>query len=71
MSLLTLAGYLNAHGAPFYIGVGLAGAQLARVLYKTDFDSRESCWQGFTGCGWSGWLVWMGAFGDYLAQLAV
>jgi 4-hydroxybenzoate polyprenyltransferase len=53
-------------GAPFYVGVGLAAAQLARVLYRTDFDSRESCWKGFVGCGWAGFWTWMGALGDYV-----
>lgn len=65
MSLISYAGYLNSHGSPFYLGVGLATAQLVRVLYKTDFNSRVSCWRGFVGCGWSGFYVWMGAFADY------
>ncbi|KAG7097120.1 hypothetical protein E1B28_004498 [Marasmius oreades] len=67
ISLITLAGYLNAHGPAFYVGVGLAAAQLARVLYHTDFDVRESCWRGFVGCGWSGFWVWMGAVADYVS----
>ena len=66
MSLISYAGYLNAHGAPFYLGVGLASAQLARVLYQTDFDNRQSCWKGFVGCGWSGFWIWMGALGDFI-----
>lgn len=65
VSLIGLAGVLNAHGAPFYFGLGLGAAQLARVLWKTDFESRPSCWQGFVGCGWSGFWIWMGALGDY------
>jgi hypothetical protein len=62
---MSYAGYLNAQGSPFYMGIGLATAQLARVLYQTDFDSRLSCWKGFVGCGWAGFWVWMGALGDY------
>lgn len=65
ISLLTLSGYMNASGIAFYAGAGLAGLQLARVLYKTDFNSRKSCWEGFTGCGWAGFWVWMGALSDY------
>jgi 4-hydroxybenzoate polyprenyltransferase len=39
--------------------------QLARIIYRTDFDSRSSCWKGFVGCGWAGFWTWMGALGDY------
>jgi len=66
LSLISYAGYLNAHGEPFYLGIGLAAAQYARVLYRTDFNDRTSCWKGFTGCGWVGFWVWMGFLGDYL-----
>lgn len=65
MSFITYAGVLNAQGAPFYFGVCLGAAQLARVLWSTDFDSRASCWRGFVSCGWSGFWVWMGAFVDH------
>ncbi|KAF9451618.1 4-hydroxybenzoate polyprenyl transferase [Macrolepiota fuliginosa MF-IS2] len=65
LSLVCLAGYLNAQTIPFYCGIGLAAVQLARVLYRTDFNSRPSCWNGFVGCGWSGFWVWMGALTDY------
>lgn len=65
ISLVSYAGYLNAHGEAFYLGVGLAAVQLARVLYRTDFENRPSCWNGFVGCGWSGFWIWMGAMGDY------
>lgn len=70
MSFITLAGYFNGQTAPFYVGVALATAQLARVLVQTDFDDRESCWSGFVGCGWSGWWIWAGALTDYLLALA-
>jgi 4-hydroxybenzoate polyprenyltransferase len=65
LSLVTYAGYLNSHGAPFYLGVSLAAAQLARIIYRTDYDQRQSCWQGFVDCGWSGFWIWMGALADY------
>ena len=65
MSLVAYSGFLNSAGAPFYLGVGVGAAQLARVLYRTDFNSRKSCWDGFVGCGWTGFWIWMGALGDY------
>ena len=66
VSLISYAGYLNAHGVPFYLGVGLASIQLFRVIHVTDFDSRSSCWKGFVGCGWAGFWIWMGALTDYI-----
>ncbi|KIM90973.1 hypothetical protein PILCRDRAFT_157725 [Piloderma croceum F 1598] len=71
ISLITYAGCLNAHGAPFFVGIGLATAQLARILYQTDFDSRASCWRGFVGCGWAGFWIWMGALGDYISLISM
>lgn len=65
LSLITYAGYMNAQGPLFYAGTGLAALQLARVLARTDFDNRPSCWAGFVGCGWSGFWIWMGALADY------
>ncbi|EIN10583.1 4-hydroxybenzoate polyprenyl transferase [Punctularia strigosozonata HHB-11173 SS5] len=65
ISLISYAGYLNGQSAPFFLGVGMAAAQLARVLFKTDFNDRPSCWKGFVGCGWSGFWIWMGALADY------
>ncbi|KAH9951854.1 UbiA prenyltransferase family-domain-containing protein [Amylocystis lapponica] len=70
VSLVTYAGYLNAQGLPFYVGTGLAGLQLARVLAKTDFDDHKSCWTGFVACGWAGFLIWMGATADYILMLS-
>jgi len=69
LSLISYAGVLNGQGMPFYMGVGLAAIQLARVLSRTDFESRLSCWKGFVGCGWSGFWIWMGALGDYIAMM--
>jgi 4-hydroxybenzoate polyprenyltransferase len=66
VSCITLAGYLNAHGAPFFVGTALAATQLARVVYRTDFNDRASCGRGFIACGWAGFWVWMGALGDFV-----
>ncbi|OAX42936.1 4-hydroxybenzoate polyprenyl transferase [Rhizopogon vinicolor AM-OR11-026] len=70
ISLIGLAGALNAHGVPFYLGLGLGAAQLARVLWRTDFENRPSCWQGFVGCGWTGFWIWMGALADYAVLIS-
>ena len=56
-------------GVPFYAGLGVGALQPARVLTRTDFDDRASCWKGFVGCGWSGFWIWMGAVGNYLYLL--
>lgn len=66
MSCIALAGYLNAQGAPFFIGTGLAAAQLARIIHRTNFDDRASCGRGFVACGFVGFWIWMGALGDYI-----
>ena len=66
MGCIALAGYLNAQGMPFFIGTGLATAQLARIIYRTDFDDRASCGRGFVACGFVGFWIWMGALGDYI-----
>jgi 4-hydroxybenzoate polyprenyltransferase len=63
---IMLAGYLNAQGVPFFLGTGLAAAQLARIVHRTDFDDRTSSGRGFVACGWVGFWVWMGALGDYV-----
>jgi 4-hydroxybenzoate polyprenyltransferase len=63
---IALAGYLNAQGVPFFLGTGLAAAQLARVIRRTEFDDRASCGKGFIACGFAGFWIWMGALGDYV-----
>ncbi|RXW24633.1 hypothetical protein EST38_g1214 [Candolleomyces aberdarensis] len=65
ISLVSYAGYLNHHTETFYAGVTLAALQLGRILYRTDFNDRASCWKGFVGSGWAGFWIWMGAFADY------
>ncbi|KAG8994410.1 Para-hydroxybenzoate--polyprenyltransferase, mitochondrial precursor (PHB:polyprenyltransferase) [Tulasnella sp. 427] len=70
MSFVSYAGYLNGQGLPFYAGVGLATLQLARVLRKTEWDDRASCWKGFVGCGWVGIWVWAGASLDYVFSIS-
>ncbi|KAL5508468.1 COQ2 [Sanghuangporus vaninii] len=67
VALIAYSGFLNAQGPLFYTGVGLATAQLTRILIYTDFDSRPSCWRGFVGCGWAGFWIWMGALADFFS----
>ncbi len=57
---------MNGQGLPFYLGVGASGVELARVLSKTDFNDRSSCWNGFVRCGRVGAFISMGLTGDYL-----
>jgi 4-hydroxybenzoate polyprenyltransferase len=71
LSLVAYAGYMNAHGVPFYLGVSLAAAQLARIIHRTDYDQRQSCWNGFADCGWAGFWIWMGALADYSLLMLV
>ena len=70
LMLISYAGYLNSQGELFYLGVGLASLQLARILYRTDFDDRLSCWNSFMGCGWAGFWIWMGTLTDYIMLLS-
>ena len=66
LGLISYAGYMNGQGLPFYLGVGASAIQLARILRETDFDHRESCWNGFVGCGRVGVFISIGLTGDYL-----
>ncbi|KIK55587.1 hypothetical protein GYMLUDRAFT_839246 [Collybiopsis luxurians FD-317 M1] len=70
ISFISLAGYLNGQSLAFYAGIGLAAAQLGRVLIRTDFEKRHSCWNGFVGCGWAGLWVWVGASADLVLSMA-
>jgi 4-hydroxybenzoate polyprenyltransferase len=69
LSLIALAGFMNAHGLPFYAGIGGAAFQLAKTVKTTDFESRESSWKGFVDCGKAGAWIWAGATVDYLVQV--
>ncbi|KAI0347347.1 4-hydroxybenzoate polyprenyl transferase [Trametopsis cervina] len=71
VSLWALAGYANAHGLPYFLGVGLAGVVLARILRAVDFDSRASCWDAFRRCGLAGVAVWAGAGVDYVLSVGL
>lgn len=69
MSLISVAGYMSGASIPFYAGAGIGALQLARVLKKTNFDDRASCWKGFVGCGWSGFWIWIGALANCLVPM--
>ncbi|KAF8312876.1 4-hydroxybenzoate polyprenyl transferase [Clavulina sp. PMI_390] len=65
MSLLSYAGYLNGQGLLFHAAVGASAVEMLRIVWSTDYESRESCWKGFVGCGRAGLLVSLGLGVDY------
>ncbi|GAA5910191.1 4-hydroxybenzoate octaprenyltransferase [Sporobolomyces salmoneus] len=70
ISLLTLSGYLNGHGLPFYlISVGGAASHLVWQLRNVEWDKRESCWKFFGKNRDVGAIVWSGMFVDYVLAL--
>ncbi|KAH7102983.1 4-hydroxybenzoate polyprenyl transferase [Auriculariales sp. MPI-PUGE-AT-0066] len=70
IGLLAASGMLNENSWIFFAGLGAGALQTVQALRQTDFDSRESCWKGFVGCGWAGALVWFGAAADWLVAFA-
>jgi len=69
LGFVSLAGYLNSQGVPFYCGVGVAGWHLYQIIRRTEFDDRKSCWEGFVQCGSVGSWIWAGATLDYFSLL--
>lgn len=65
MSLISYAGYLNGQGPIFHAAVGASALELLRIVWTTDYESRESCWRGFVGCGRAGLLVTLGLGSEY------
>ncbi|KAJ7476863.1 UbiA prenyltransferase [Mycena galericulata] len=43
LALLSYGGSLNDHGAPFYVGVAVAGIVLLRTLATTDINCPDQC----------------------------
>ncbi|GAA5849541.1 hypothetical protein JCM5353_000390, partial [Sporobolomyces roseus] len=71
VSLLSLSGYLNGQGLPFYlVSVGGAAAHLVWQLRGVDWDSRESCWKFFGSNRDLGAIVWSGLAIDYALAIA-
>lgn len=66
VGLIGIAGLQCGMGLGYFGGLGLGAAQLARILYHTDFDDRADCWKSFVKCGWFGFWVWAGSTFDYL-----
>jgi 4-hydroxybenzoate polyprenyltransferase len=64
-SLVAYAGICNGHGYPFFVGVTLGAAQLARHLATIDFENGESCDASLFTCSWFGFWIWAGATADY------
>lgn len=68
VSLITFAGYLNDQGPIFYVAAGASALELLRIVWGTDYESRESCWKGFVGCGRAGLVLSMGLGTDYMVS---
>ncbi|KAJ1725304.1 Para-hydroxybenzoate--polyprenyltransferase, mitochondrial precursor (PHB:polyprenyltransferase) [Coemansia erecta] len=66
ISLLSLAGYMNGQGLPFYATVlGAGTAHLVWQLKKVRIDDPSVCWRIFKSNTWFGGIV----FGAILADL--
>ncbi|EJT99702.1 4-hydroxybenzoate polyprenyl transferase, partial [Dacryopinax primogenitus] len=65
LASLSLAGYLASCTWAYYAGLAGAGWGLARIVRGTDWQSRESCWEGFRGNVWVGTAVMAGVWADY------
>lgn len=70
VSLLTLSGYLNGQGLPFYLmSVGGAAGHLAWQLRNVDWNDRASCWKFFGKNRDLGAIVTSGILVDYMLAL--
>lgn len=65
-ALLTAAGVQADCVGPYYAGVALAGAMLARQVATVDFDNREDCGSKFVSNKWVGAAVLAGIVADRL-----
>ncbi|KAF8708404.1 4-hydroxybenzoate polyprenyltransferase, mitochondrial, partial [Rhizoctonia solani] len=69
VGLIGLAGLEGGMGLGYFAGLGLGAIQLARILYRVDFDDRADCWKAFVRCGWFGFWMWAGTTVDYITLL--
>ncbi|KAG8690798.1 Para-hydroxybenzoate--polyprenyltransferase, mitochondrial precursor (PHB:polyprenyltransferase) [Ceratobasidium sp. 423] len=69
IGLIGLAGLEGGMGLGYFAGLGLGAIQLARILYRVDFDDRADCWKAFVKCGWFGFWMWAGTTVDYFSML--
>ncbi|KAK9767294.1 4-hydroxybenzoate polyprenyltransferase, mitochondrial [Basidiobolus ranarum] len=68
VGLLGLAGYMNGHGLPFYMGLSAAAAHYAWQLKTVNYDDTRSCWSKFSSNRYLGGLIFTGIWGDILLQ---
>ncbi len=61
------AGWSTQCGAPFYVGLAAAGAQLAWQVCAVDLDSRPDCLAKFQSNKWFGAAVFAGIAASRLA----
>ncbi|KAJ2895614.1 Para-hydroxybenzoate--polyprenyltransferase, mitochondrial precursor (PHB:polyprenyltransferase), partial [Coemansia aciculifera] len=67
IGLLSVAGYMNGQGLPFYITVlGAGSAHLIWQLRKVDIHNPASCWSTFKSNTWFGGII----LGAILADMA-
>ncbi|KAJ2100156.1 Para-hydroxybenzoate--polyprenyltransferase, mitochondrial precursor (PHB:polyprenyltransferase) [Coemansia sp. S142-1] len=67
IGLLSVAGYMNGQGLPFYITVlGVGSAHLIWQLRKVNIHNPSSCWKTFKSNTWFGGIV----LGAILADMA-
>ncbi|TFK28279.1 UbiA prenyltransferase [Coprinopsis marcescibilis] len=72
ISMLAFAGYINQQGpAYFVIGIGGTFLHLLWQYNTVDLGVPKSCWDNFNSNGHLGWILWGGAFLDYLIKTGV
>lgn len=67
-SSLAMAGWLNGHGAPFWLGLGMGGAQLAWQLTTLNPHSTADCLHKFKSNRWFGLFIAAGISVDVMWQ---
>ncbi|KAF8071600.1 UbiA prenyltransferase family-domain-containing protein [Lyophyllum atratum] len=61
---------MNGHGLAYYlISIGGMAVHLMWQFKTVDLDVPESCWRNFRSNGRLGWIVWGGAFVDYVLKM--
>ncbi|KAJ2003169.1 Para-hydroxybenzoate--polyprenyltransferase, mitochondrial precursor (PHB:polyprenyltransferase) [Coemansia thaxteri] len=65
IGLVSLAGYMNGQGLPFYITVlGAGTAHLVWQLQQVNINSPQSCWKTFKSNAWFGGIIFSAILAD-------
>lgn len=59
VGLLTAAGYFADLSTPYYVGVALSGAHVARQVVSTDLENPKECMRAFTSNTTCGAITWL------------